>query len=481
MPTNNLSVALLTDSPGCHSGGSVPVGQAVCAVEEENLMQKRLLALVAAGGLGLSALVAGGGATASESSGSDAGPALSANIVECPRLMAHRGGDETPPNTNENSMAAFERAADIGVWGIETDVWFTKDMYPVLMHDDTLDRTTNAPAGTKVGDITYEQLKQYRLNNGEMIPNLYQYLDLLKERDIWGFVEYKDADDPTKYQAYLTALQDSGAKVYAAGFSKELLNWVHQQDPTMDLMWFGELDKQIGFVPLPINLSDVPGQPKGNPGFYNIWLQKSDVTAATQKGMRVNTWYNTLTGGDNPTAAGEFDTSGTGLTPEVENIIDSVSENRGMRGHGWEYMAQIGTYWVTTDWPDWYRAWAQSQEGSENPYCVPPAPKESMVECAEVPKAKKMRVGKTYTIVEKGCESSAGKPVALKVNKKAVKKDRVKVKGKQDNKLKIKDTGKVKIKVKAAKLTNSYSGNGLNETWTVYDKYLMEKSRKVKK
>ena len=45
----------------------------------------------------------------------------------------------------------------------------------------------------------------------------------------------------------------------------------------------------------------------------------------------------------------------------------------------------------------------------------------------------------------------------------------------------IKDTGKVKIKVKAAKLTNSYSGNGLNETWTVYDKYVMEKSRKIKK
>lgn len=444
-------------------------------------MHKRILALVAAAGLGLSALVASSAATASESSGSDSGPALSASAVECPRLVAHRGGYEVPPNTNENSMAAFRRAADIGVWGIETDVWFTKDMVPVLMHDQTLDRTTNAPAGTKVGDLTYEQLQQYRLNNGERIPSLDQYLELLLERDIWGFVEYKDADDTEKYRLYLDALLESGAKVYAAGFSTQLLDWVHQQDPEMELMWFGELDSRIGFIPLPIKLKDVPGGSMGNPGFYNIWVQRSDVTEARDLGKRVNVWYNTLTGGDNPTAAGEFDTSGTGLTPEVENIIDSVSENRKMRGHGWEYMAEIGVHWVSTDWPDWYQGWAHSQTGSENPYCTPAPPKESIVECADVPKAKKMKVGKTVRVVKKGCESSAGKPVAMKVNKSAIKKGRVKVKGKQDNKLKIRDTGKVKIKIKAGSVTSSYSGNGLDETWTVYDKYQMKETRKIKK
>ncbi len=72
----------------------------------------------------------------------------------------------------------------------------------------------------------------------------------------------------------------------------------------MDLVWFGELDKQIGFVRLPVKLNDVPGQPKGDPGLYNVWVQHSDVTAAGQKGMRINSWYNTLTGGNNPTVAG---------------------------------------------------------------------------------------------------------------------------------------------------------------------------------
>jgi glycerophosphoryl diester phosphodiesterase len=464
-PASNLPVALLSGRSECHSGGSAPVGWAACAVEKENPMQKRLLALVAAGGLGLSALVAGGGATASESSGADTGPALSANIVECPRLMAHRGGYETPPNTNENSMAAFERAADIGVWGIETDVWYTKDGMPVLLHDSNLKRTVAGAPDVQVYDLTYEQLQQYRLNNGEMIPTLYQYLDLLKERDIWGFVEYKDADDPTKYQAYLTALQDSGAKVYAAGFSKELMNWVHQQDPDMKLMWFGELDDKIDFVPLPISVGDVPAG--ANPGSFNEWVDRSMVSKMTAAGKLVNVWFNTIVGEDNPTGVG---------APSIPADFPIQP-----RGRGWEYLTDAGVHWISTDFPDWYRAWAQSQEDSESQYCIPPAPKESMVECAEIPKAKKMRVGKTYTIVEKGCESSAGEPVVMKVNNKAVKKDRVKVKGKQDNKIKIKDTGKVKIKVKAAKLTNSYSGNGLDETWTVYDKYMMEKSRKIKK
>ena len=116
---------------------------------------RRTLALAVGGvvSAGLLAMGATAAPAAENVSGTSGHDTTSASMEPCPSLVAHRGGFETPPNTNENSMAAFERAADIGVWAIETDVWFTKDMVPVVMHDETLDRTTDGTG--KVSDYTY--------------------------------------------------------------------------------------------------------------------------------------------------------------------------------------------------------------------------------------------------------------------------------------------------------------------------------------
>jgi glycerophosphoryl diester phosphodiesterase len=56
------------------------------------------------------------------------------------RIIAHRGASGYAP---ENTMAAFRRAVDMGATEVETDVSFTKDRRLLLLHDDTLDRTTN--------------------------------------------------------------------------------------------------------------------------------------------------------------------------------------------------------------------------------------------------------------------------------------------------------------------------------------------------
>ena len=90
---------------------------------------------------------------------------------DLPRLQgwkyAHRGlhDDEKP----ENSMAAFRAALENG-YGIEFDIHLTADGVPVLIHDGTLDRTSDAPeyfgeTDVNVGDKTYTELKN--LNMGE--------------------------------------------------------------------------------------------------------------------------------------------------------------------------------------------------------------------------------------------------------------------------------------------------------------------------
>lgn len=61
--------------------------------------------------------------------------------LDAPVVIAHRGGAGLRP---ENTMAAFEHAAALGVDAVECDVHLSRDGEVVVIHDDTLDRTTDA-------------------------------------------------------------------------------------------------------------------------------------------------------------------------------------------------------------------------------------------------------------------------------------------------------------------------------------------------
>ncbi|MDE0737456.1 MAG: glycerophosphodiester phosphodiesterase family protein [Pirellulaceae bacterium] len=70
-------------------------------------------------------------------------------------ICAHRGASNTHP---ENTIPAFREAIRLGAQMIEFDVAISKDGQLVLMHDDTIDRTTNGTG--PVGNSTLAQLKE---------------------------------------------------------------------------------------------------------------------------------------------------------------------------------------------------------------------------------------------------------------------------------------------------------------------------------
>jgi glycerophosphoryl diester phosphodiesterase len=71
-----------------------------------------------------------------------------------PLVLGHRGAAADAP---ENTLAAFELALEQGADGIELDVTLTADGAPVVIHDDTLERTTNGHG--PVGALTLAELK----------------------------------------------------------------------------------------------------------------------------------------------------------------------------------------------------------------------------------------------------------------------------------------------------------------------------------
>ncbi|MFT5196233.1 MAG: glycerophosphoryl diester phosphodiesterase [Cellvibrionaceae bacterium] len=84
-----------------------------------------------------------------------------------PIIIAHRGASQEMP---ENTMGAFRLAVDQGADGLEFDVQFSADGVPMIIHDPTLDRTTNGRG--RVIDQPFRQLQRYDAGGGERISSL---------------------------------------------------------------------------------------------------------------------------------------------------------------------------------------------------------------------------------------------------------------------------------------------------------------------
>jgi glycerophosphoryl diester phosphodiesterase len=91
------------------------------------------------------------------------------------RVIAHRGARAEEP---ENTLKAVKRAAECGADAVEVDIRFSSDQEPVVIHDETLDRTTNGSGA--VSEQTLEQLQALDAGNGEQIPTLSEVLSLVK-------------------------------------------------------------------------------------------------------------------------------------------------------------------------------------------------------------------------------------------------------------------------------------------------------------
>lgn len=101
-------------------------------------------------------------------------------------VAAHRGWPDKYP---ENTMESFRAAAKLGVDQLETDVRITKDHELVLIHDETVDRTTNGTG--LVCEKTLEELKKLDAGSykgeafeGCKIPTLIEFMEFVKTKDI---------------------------------------------------------------------------------------------------------------------------------------------------------------------------------------------------------------------------------------------------------------------------------------------------------
>ena len=115
-------------------------------------------------------------------------------VIDTVIQYLHRGAYFNAP---ENTLSSMTYAKKLGYTHIEFDVQFTSDNVPIVIHDHTLDRTSNGSG--KVSDFTLEQLKELDFgswfNNlfaGETIPTLDEMVKHCKKLGLNMYVELKD-------------------------------------------------------------------------------------------------------------------------------------------------------------------------------------------------------------------------------------------------------------------------------------------------
>lgn len=93
------------------------------------------------------------------------------------RVIGHRGAMGLKP---ENTLISFKQAIEFGVGAVELDIIRCKSGEVVVIHDETVDRTTNGKGA--VADLTFEQLRKLDAGGGERVPTLEEVADVIDKR-----------------------------------------------------------------------------------------------------------------------------------------------------------------------------------------------------------------------------------------------------------------------------------------------------------
>lgn len=131
-------------------------------------------------------------------------------------LIGHRGLPSLAP---ENSLKSFQLAAEAGLNWVEFDLQVTQDNELIIMHDDTIDRTTNGTGF--VYSLTLNQLQAFRLKDSDLkIPTLAETLSLLSSYDVQSNIELKLPENLTEIE-----LGPIRTKLFNAFIEYIKLNW----------------------------------------------------------------------------------------------------------------------------------------------------------------------------------------------------------------------------------------------------------------
>ena len=152
--------------------------------------------------------------------------------------VAHRGGESHAP---ENTFAAFDNVPSLGTSWVESDLRISADGEIVLIHDATVDRTTDGTGA--VCEMSVAELNSLDAGSwfapeftGQRIPTLSEFFQRYKSR-LHAMLEIKDAGRVEERLVQLIAADASYHEVVIIGFDRESLERVKNLDDRVAVGW----------------------------------------------------------------------------------------------------------------------------------------------------------------------------------------------------------------------------------------------------
>lgn len=155
-------------------------------------------------------------------------------------LIAHRGASAYAP---ENTLIAFKKAIELGIKAVEFDVQLSKDLELVVIHDYSLERTSNGKG--KVKDLDLKELQSLDAGawfsdefKGEKIPSLREVLEVVKNNNFINIELKRDKRDKRNFPFKLIELineMELRDKVLISSFDHDLLIDIFKMDNAIPL------------------------------------------------------------------------------------------------------------------------------------------------------------------------------------------------------------------------------------------------------
>ncbi len=195
--------------------------------------------------------------------------------------IGHRGARGYEP---ENTLVSFQKAIDLQVDGIELDVHLSLDAELMVIHDDTIDRTTNGKG--KVNQLTKAELQNFSIESQHKIPTLEEVFDLVNRRCFIN-IELKSFDAAEKTVAliekYIHEKNWEYSDFLVSSFDWKMLEETHSLDSKIKIGVLTEesIDKALAFAKK-INAFAIHPD-------YEL-LSKENVILMQQNGFEVYPW-----------------------------------------------------------------------------------------------------------------------------------------------------------------------------------------------
>lgn len=199
-------------------------------------------------------------------------------LTRTPEIIGHRGN---PSTAQENTVAGSVEAFKLGATMVENDIYLMRDGNIVVMHDGTIDRTTNGTGNT--AEQTAQTIKKFKVDSkegvpAEPIPLLDDYFEQFGGTGEVLVVELKSSN--TKMAALLVKLikeYKMERQVVIIAFSKSMIDAVRKEDPTLSVNFLTsgitadekrslDVAKQVLESVIPINTAYSPSQAAGTLG-----------------------------------------------------------------------------------------------------------------------------------------------------------------------------------------------------------------------